>query len=78
MPYTNATAYPRHYNSETHPIVGHIRIEAAQWSEFDRKVSDQTAATVLGHDEAGDDMIEAHVATTTADVLRRLTERWSA
>ncbi len=77
MPYSNVT-YPRPHDPETHPIVGHIRIEAARWDEFDRKVSDQTQARVLGHDEAGNDMIDAHVATTTADVLRRLTARWSA
>jgi len=78
MHYSNVTAYPRLYNSETHPVIGHIRIEAERWSEFDRKVSDQTAACVLGHDEAGNDMIDAHVACIDETVLRHLSGRWSA
>lgn len=78
MPYSNVTTYPRPHNSETHAIIGSIRLEASRWSEFDRKVSDQTQACVLGHDEAGKGMIDAHVACTNSDVLRRLSDRWSA
>ena len=78
MPYSNITHYPRPHNRETHPVIGHVRIEAARWSEFDRVVSDQTQAKVLGHDDLGGEFIVAHVACTSDAVLGRLRERWAA
>jgi hypothetical protein len=78
MPYSNVTTYPRPWNREVYPVVAHIEIEAKRWHELERRIGDQTQAQVLGHDDAGGELLVAHVACTSDAVARRLTVRWSA
>jgi hypothetical protein len=78
MRYSEIIDYPRSWNRETHPIVAHIEIEAEQFSEFQRFTADQTQVRVLGHDEAGNGRIVAHVACTSADAKRRIENRWAS
>ncbi len=78
MPNSNITHYPRPWDCEVYPMVTHIEIEAARWSEFDRVVGDQTQAQVLGHDDLGGEFVIAHVGCTFETVARHPADRWSA
>lgn len=78
MLYTEITNYPRPWNRETHPVVGHIEIEAEHFSEFERMTADQTQVRVLGHDEGSHGRFVMHVGCTSELVQRRLASRWAS
>ena len=77
MPYSDIEDYPRHWDKSKFPVLAHIEIDAARWSEFERLASDQTQVRVLGHDLGDDDRIVAHVGCTSDDARRRLENRWA-
>lgn len=77
MRYSDIIDYPRSWNRETHPIVAHIEIEAGQFREFERRVANQTQVRVLGHDEAGNGRIVAHVGCTSEVAKCRIENRWA-
>ncbi len=52
-------------------------VVAVQFREFERLVADQTQVRVLGHDEAGNGWIVAHVGCTSKAAKRRLEKRWA-
>lgn len=78
MRFAEIAGYPRPHNPTQFPVVVHIDLPAEKWTEFERKIGDQTQARCLGHDEGPDDLITAHVACTSEAVARRLSDRWSA
>ena len=78
MKYSEITEYPRQWNKDTHPVVGHVVIQASRFDALERRVADQTQARLLGHDETYDGLLVVHVAFVDEEARRYFAERWSA
>ena len=77
MRYAEITSYPRPWDRDTHPVLGHVTIQAQRLDQLERRVADQTQVRLLGHDEADDGLLVVHVACVGEDARRRFTQRWS-
>lgn len=78
MRYAEITSYPRSWDRNTHPVVGHVTILAQHLDQLERRVADQTRVRLLGHDEADDGLIMVHVACVDDAARRRFAQRWTA
>lgn len=70
-------AYPRPWDRDTHPVLGHIMIAAQHLDQLERRVADQTRVRLLGHDEADDGLVMVHVACVDDEARRRFAQRWT-
>ena len=77
MRFSDISSYPRAWNREIYPIIGHVEVDAESFRDIERDIKDMTQTTVLGHDLADHDRIIIHVACTTEDVRGRLERRWT-
>lgn len=77
MRLSEITAYPRPWNKDTHPVVGHVTIGAQNFDQLERRVADQTQVRLLGHDEDDDGLLVVHVACVGEVARRRFVRRWA-
>lgn len=77
MKYSEIVGYPHPWPQDTHPILGHIIIQAQKLDQLTERTANQTQMRVLGHDEAADGLLVVHVAATTEVALKFYERRWS-
>ena len=69
-------AYARPWDRDTHPVLGHVTVQAQHLDRLERRVADQTRVRLLGHDEADDGLVMVHVACVDDEARRRFAQRW--